>query len=552
MSSVPASSLPAITFVGRLLDPNKGILTFLDAVEILQSMFPHPAFVVWLAGGECDEVKKVVQLISSRPKLQSEYLEGRISVLGKVKRLDLPNIYRRSHVLAVPSTREPFGLVAVEAMMCGCPVVGTRVGGISDTVLEGLTGALVDPDNSDCLAAALSVYIRNPGKRNVHGELASQWARSAFGLEETYSQVARLYTAIPPAEQHCDRWHLPSSYARGVVSSILPQVVVLLGAPIEEWEIQSDRFHIVSRVCTSRGTVALKVFRDRPSNVSAFLPVCKSYSAVRSRRSLVANAEYHKDNRSVAQLLASSRENGIAVFEWVENQSTPIPSRDIPIVIEGFAEFGRSKLPRQQLPTFQTAVGNCIRQCTRGTLASVNDVIDVFQECAFGLASSIPIMHPTIELYRVRMAMESNGWCIPSAVLLRMQMTINLALKCVVPHDMDLKLCHGDLSAKHLRITKRGPIALDTECSCFAAGSLDIATWYAAEITVGFNVFDALNAIAADVQETRERNAIIQWLVYFIVRRYLARVHCGVEKETSSWAMRVLHDLSLGLLKVIP
>jgi hypothetical protein len=70
----------------------------------------------------------------------------------------------------VPSTFEQFGLVAVEAMACGCPVVASRTGGFQDTIVEGLTGEFVPVDCAQSLANVLTGYLRNPQRSAWQGK----------------------------------------------------------------------------------------------------------------------------------------------------------------------------------------------------------------------------------------------------------------------------------------------------------------------------------------------------------------------------------------------
>ena len=109
----------------------------------------------------------------------------------------LRRLYSSADVLAVPSRREPFGLVAVEAMACGLPVVASNEGGLPEFINSGV-GALVPVDNEDMLCAAiLDELLRShdsPGRRDA----IAAYARDNFTqrlfvvrLEQIYSLVLR-------------------------------------------------------------------------------------------------------------------------------------------------------------------------------------------------------------------------------------------------------------------------------------------------------------------------------------------------------------------------
>lgn len=97
-------------------------------------------------------------------------LGDRVTFLGTITRRDLVDRYRRAAIFCLPSRQEGFGIVFLEAMACGKPVVAARAAAVPETVLDGATGLLVDPDDSEALAGALAGLLADPGRRRSMGE----------------------------------------------------------------------------------------------------------------------------------------------------------------------------------------------------------------------------------------------------------------------------------------------------------------------------------------------------------------------------------------------
>lgn len=108
-------------------------------------------------------------------------LDGRVTFTGRV---EPPWTSRwRFDVLAVPSRIEGFGLVAVEALLAGIPVVGSRVGGLCEVLTDGRTGLLVPVDDPTALASALRTLQDDPSLRRELAEQGSFDARQRFSVD---------------------------------------------------------------------------------------------------------------------------------------------------------------------------------------------------------------------------------------------------------------------------------------------------------------------------------------------------------------------------------
>ena len=149
-----------VLFVGRI-DPIKGIDTLIEAAEIMlsrRSMSPsriHPRGRTSRRNGA-----PVGPLADVAESIERRGIAASFRLVGSQPQDQLPVFYAAADVVAVPSRYESFGLVAVEALACGKPVVASRVGGLRFTIDEGTTGFLVKPQSPQALARALEGYLR--------------------------------------------------------------------------------------------------------------------------------------------------------------------------------------------------------------------------------------------------------------------------------------------------------------------------------------------------------------------------------------------------------
>ena len=154
---------PLVLFVGRI-EPLKGIDVALRAVAQL----PAPARLL-VVGGDNQDAGRKDELLALAAELG---IEGRITFLDAIPHADLPLYYNAADVCVVPSYYESFGLVALEAMACGVPVVASRVGGLKETVIDGHTGYLVPWRCADSFAERLGLLLSDDALRRKMGREA--------------------------------------------------------------------------------------------------------------------------------------------------------------------------------------------------------------------------------------------------------------------------------------------------------------------------------------------------------------------------------------------
>jgi glycosyltransferase involved in cell wall biosynthesis len=125
----------------------------------------------------------------------------RVELRGRVGRDELPALLRSADVVACVPWYEPFGIVPLEAMACGVPVVASAVGGLVDTVVDGVTGVHVAPRRPDRLATTLRSLLADPDRRRALGRAGARRARARYGWERIAAATLRTYEQIPRHER---------------------------------------------------------------------------------------------------------------------------------------------------------------------------------------------------------------------------------------------------------------------------------------------------------------------------------------------------------------
>lgn len=176
----------AIGLVGRISE-QKGQEEFIRAAARIAPHFPQARFLVI---GSADAP---ALLASARALVAGLGLGERVRFAGHVA--DMPAAYAALDILAAPSRWEGFGLMLVEAMAAGKPIVATRVGAIPEVCAENETALLVPPRDPDALADALLALLRDPARARDLGAAGRQraalfsWARSGAALDALYQRL---------------------------------------------------------------------------------------------------------------------------------------------------------------------------------------------------------------------------------------------------------------------------------------------------------------------------------------------------------------------------
>ena len=179
-----------LTFVGRV-QPHKGPDVLLKAAAEMILHTPHlraklAVVIIGGASGSINELEKIKALAKFLK------IEDVTHFIEPVSREVLPDWYRASDLVCVPSYSESFGLVALEAQACGTPVVATAIGGLRTAVSDGISGCLVDGHDPKAWSAVISRLIMEPQRRLLLGMNAVEHA-SHFGWEGTARKTLDVY-----------------------------------------------------------------------------------------------------------------------------------------------------------------------------------------------------------------------------------------------------------------------------------------------------------------------------------------------------------------------
>ncbi|MEE8421056.1 MAG: glycosyltransferase [Dehalococcoidales bacterium] len=183
-----------ILFVGRI-DPLKGIDKLLSA---LSRMSIRDRLRLFIIGGDDNSRHEIDRLKKLSRDLD---IQERVTFLGLIKQSELPVYYNAADLCVVPSYYESFGLVALESLACGTPVVTTRVGGAESIIRQGDLGYVVDSNNPTKLAQKMELLLNRPeddgSQADAMRTMAEKfsWANVARKLSRECRAVRKSYFA---------------------------------------------------------------------------------------------------------------------------------------------------------------------------------------------------------------------------------------------------------------------------------------------------------------------------------------------------------------------
>ncbi len=179
-----------IVTLSRLV-PRKGIG---DMVEALVGV-PDAELVI-AGGGEAPDLISDPEAQRLSALARSLGVADRVYLRGRVERSDIPALLRSADVVVCTPWYEPFGIVPLEAMACGVPVVVSSVGGLVDTVVDGMTGLHVPAQSPRQLAHALRSLADEPERRKMLGRLGVERVRARYSWSRIAAETLDVYRGL--------------------------------------------------------------------------------------------------------------------------------------------------------------------------------------------------------------------------------------------------------------------------------------------------------------------------------------------------------------------
>ena len=176
-----------ILYVGRLV-PRKGIRILLDSMPYILKKIPEAKLVIVGEGILLNELKERAKVLE---------IEEHVIFRGGVSQNNLPDIYRSSDIVVIPSIYgESFGIVAIEAMACGKPVIASPVGGLQEIIIDGINGLLLKSVNiTEIVEKIYYLYVNKELYKEISLN-ALKIVYEKYSWDKLISEIEKIYKTV--------------------------------------------------------------------------------------------------------------------------------------------------------------------------------------------------------------------------------------------------------------------------------------------------------------------------------------------------------------------
>lgn len=168
----------------RILAPHYGLKFLIEAFFIFLQQVPKAKLLIAGKGSQKEDLIRFAKNLG---------IENKVKLLGFIPHYKMPQFLSNLDVFCIPSIREGFGVVSLEAQACGIPVIASNVGGLPETVLEGKTGFLVPPKNSVTIAEKILFLYQNPKIRLSMGESSVLFVKKYYNWLNNIKKIEKVY-----------------------------------------------------------------------------------------------------------------------------------------------------------------------------------------------------------------------------------------------------------------------------------------------------------------------------------------------------------------------
>jgi D-inositol-3-phosphate glycosyltransferase len=188
----PRGRTHRILSVGRLV-PRKGVDLVIRALSLLADAGEDDIELVIVGGGAAGTVDPETTRLTALARELG--VADRVQLRGQLTQTDMPAMLRSADLVVCTPWYEPFGIVPLESMACGVPVVAAAVGGLIDTVVEGVTGVHVPPRDPEAIASAIHQLLAEPPLLRSLGVAGRQRTQAHYSWDRIAAETARTYRA---------------------------------------------------------------------------------------------------------------------------------------------------------------------------------------------------------------------------------------------------------------------------------------------------------------------------------------------------------------------
>ncbi|MFL5714732.1 MAG: glycosyltransferase [Chloroflexota bacterium] len=187
---------PILLQLGRMV-PRKGVDNVIRALARLEADHGMRARLLVVGGASREpDPEATPELARLAAIAEAEGVRDQVTFVGRRDRGELRTYYNAADIFVSTPWYEPFGITPLEAMACGIPVVGSRVGGIKFSVRDGETGYLVPPDDPGALAERIAHLYHNPKLLAVLGQQAHRRVQDLFTWERVANGISAIYEEV--------------------------------------------------------------------------------------------------------------------------------------------------------------------------------------------------------------------------------------------------------------------------------------------------------------------------------------------------------------------